>query len=479
MLAALCLFFFGCKAEPFPFEELFSEAEGETVSYALVIPTENASMYRPLAETVAGEIAERVGSPTEIYLDEDSLPAGELWVTVAIGPVDLPWVTRTYRELRSQDYICRWVDGSVCMGGRTLAATDAAVSRFLTDLLPVATPTELFPLLGGFEGKGTYRAEALMLNGSPISSYRIEYERENAEVLIPMARILYEKIEEVCGAMLEIRQEDPSQTEGKRILLRQKNPYGSTHTAYVSGEGDTILLCGKESFGVSVALQAFCDTLLSEKEGDRWSGSIQGTISIPYDTPTLTMGIFSMDHTRTFSSFTEVNEMVALIREASPDMVLLHSLENGKITYLTDSMSEYRIPLPSTQGVIVKDTCPSVTEVSTYALRVGREENGFLLFVLPDEAEDWEESLAQLTESSPLPVVVALYGKRVAQEAKEETLGSLSMVCAMTQDYTHKGEEYRLSCYIGAENAFQIHSEGISVQMEYGCLTVSRQRVKL
>ena len=80
----------------------------------------------------------------------------------------------------------------------------------ITDLLPLATQTELVPKLGGIHHKETYRVEALILNDSPISEYRIEYEAQYEKTLLPMARILYEKIEAISGEMLEYSCEPPA-----------------------------------------------------------------------------------------------------------------------------------------------------------------------------------------------------------------------------------------------------------------------------
>ena len=59
LLAALCLLLSGCASEPYPFEELFTETESETIRYALIIPEESESEYEPLAEALAAQIADK------------------------------------------------------------------------------------------------------------------------------------------------------------------------------------------------------------------------------------------------------------------------------------------------------------------------------------------------------------------------------------------------------------------------------------
>ena len=479
LLAALCLLFSGCKkADPFPFEELLSETDSESVRYALIIPKESESEYEPLAEGLAAQIAETLGNQTRIYTDGDPLPEGKYWVSVAIGPVSLSWVTQAQRSLRSRDYLCTWTEEGICIGGRTALATETAITRFVTDLLPSATHTELVPKLGGIHHKETYRVEALILNDSPISEYRIEYEAQYEKTLLPMARILYEKIEAISGEMLEIRAEGSAQTEGKRMLLRQENPYGSSHTAYVSEEGEMILLCGKEPFGTSVALQRFCEILLAEEEGSRWTRSVRGLIAIPYDAPTLTLGSFSMDHDRTFSTFTEVNETVALIRKTPADLVLLGNLAAGKISYLTDSMSEYRLPYATAENLITTDTCPRITERKPNILRVGGEAYGFLLCLLPDGSTDWEASLSEAQKESDLPLLVILHGKSQTVEQREGILQEMGLVSALRQSYECGKDSLVLSCF-ATRDAFRINMSGLDAEEGYGRVTVERSRIEL
>ena len=478
LLASICLLLSGCASEPYPFEELFTETESEPIRYALIIPKESESEYESMAEDLAAKIAETLGNQTRIYTDGDPLPEEEDWVSVAIGPVSLPWVTQAQRSLRSRDYLCTWTEEGICIGGRTALATEKAITRFVTDLLPSATQTELVPKLGGIRHEETYRVEALTLNGSPISEYRIEYEAQYAKTLLPMANDLYEKIEQISGEMLTVGEERVENSKGKRILLRQENPYGSSHTAYVSEEGESILLCGKEAFGTSVALQRFCEILLAEEEGSRWAKSVRGLIAIPYDAPTLTLGSFSMDHDRTFTTFTEVNETVALIRKTPADLVLLGNLAAGKISYLTDSMSEYRLPYATAENLITTNTCPQVTERKPNILRVGGEAYGFLLCLLPDGSTDWQASLSEAQKESDLPLLVILHGKSQTVEQREGILQEMGLISALRQSYECGKESLVLSCF-ATRDAFRIHMSGLDTVVGYGRVTLERPRIEL
>ena len=227
---------------------------------------------------------------------------------------------------------------------------------------------------------------------------------------------------------------------------------------------------------MSVAFREFCRLLLSEEEGNCWNKQIEGTVSLPYDAPTVTVGCFSMEGQRTFSTFTEVNDTVALIRQKSPDMVLIGTLASGKITYLTDSMSEYRLPFSSAETLITKSDAPSVTKESACVFRIGTEENGFLLCLLPDDAQGFETTLSEWREQSSLPMLVILHGKREKAEQKETALSSLSLVSSMAENYERNGTEYTLRCY-ATQGAFYVQNEGVSSQTGYGCLTVERLRV--
>lgn len=477
-LSLLCVGLLGCQKQTFPFDELLTDSQEKSVSYAMIIPSEQAYEYRTAADRLAEGIQAKTGAQVQIYQDADTLPSEE-WIRIAVGPVALSWVTPKLRDMKALDYCCRWLEGGLWLGGRTAVATSLAVDRFLQELLPAATKELLLSQEGGFDVQGRYQAESLLLQETPLSEYRIVYERENEESLLPMAALLRERIKVVSGDLLTVEADNGSAAQERTVLLRQSSPYGGSHTAYIYAEGPSVILCANDSLGVSVALQAFSQLLLAEETGDCWQKSVTETISLFYGSPKLRLGTFSSESMRSFSSFVEVSETVELLRGSMPDLALLGELEADQIHYLTDSLQQYGVlgeTAEAPAGIFLRSGVLA-EESSEISLQLWGESYGFWLCVIPKEAPvGWEQTVASLTAQGQLPVLVILHGEREAVLDQEAALSSLSLVSAFQWDYQGNGCESRISC-LATAGTLSVEQESLSVEHGYACLSVTRLRL--
>lgn len=472
-LCAACLLLCGCETEPYPFEEMLTGSEAEIPSYALVIPSEETAEYRVAAEALAEGIRRTVGNQTKIYLDRDELPGEGTWITVALGPVSLPWVSPELRAVKSLDYCCRWLEEGLWLGGRTPVAVSAAVDRFIAELLPSARAELLLSREGGFEAKGVYEAEELLLQGVALSEYRIVCEGEG---LLPMAVILRDRIRVVSGDLLTVETGNGSSVSERAILLRQSSPYGTSHTAYVYPEGPSVVLCANDSFGVSVALREFCEILLTKEEGARWEKTVEAAHSVYYGSPTLTLGSFSVDALQGFDSPGEVTKAVEQLRPTLPDLVLPGSVPEQQIHYFTDSLSQYGTPLNQTDApsVLVGQRAPTVERDSAISLRLCGEDSGFLLLWMPrDATEAWCREVQQIVSEAELPLLILLHGDRDTVAAREEELSRLPLLSVLQRDYQGRDGESRLIC-LATEGTLSVEMTELSVENGYAGLTVRR-----
>ncbi|MBQ9087086.1 MAG: hypothetical protein IJY47_07890 [Clostridia bacterium] len=476
----LCVSLAGCSSETdFPFDGLLTERNEDSPCYAVIIPSDASVERQQLAEELASAIRESVGNHVEIFSEEEAIPEEEEWIEICLGKVDRAWVSKTVKKMKSEDYLCRWIGENILLGGKTDKATEAAVDRFFGELLPVATEGQLFSAEGGFEVKGDYQAEALLLNGVSLSEYRIVYEASNSEALLPLAALIVTRIEAVSGDLPEIGVLSDTNTGGRQIVLRQNHPYGTARMAYVLPEDGNVTLCAGDTFGVSLALREFCDFLLSGAEGERWERTLSTPISVSYDDPVLTLGSFSLEATRSFSSISEVNEAVDLLRRSDSDIVLLGLLDSGQIRYLTDSLAEYEGVSSengeSPAGAIVRNRAMIANGEMDMLYRVGGEEDGFWLCVVADGAEEcWKEKLSRIVEQSSLPTVVLIHGESEAVEAKTSDLQAPSLVSVAEASYQKNGKDLRIACYT-TPGVFRVSVDNVNNSHGYVCLTLERR----
>ena len=350
LLILCCLFLSSCKTDMTGLSglqdlgsERNDEALAETVfEYNCVILPEAASdTLVSRARALADALAERTGLPTSLYFENEEFLVHVRTRLILLGNLDHARSQAHLHELRRDDYLCRLDEGHLILGGKSDAATIAAIDRFTEALLPYVDEEILINSDQQFLVRATYAVTEAILNGYSLQDYRIVYPKnaENGEKGI--AYRLREVLADRCGFYPDVVP-DHHVTEPTRVIAIG-TCFGESIPleAQIVGTESGIFLFGSSEYTLASAAQHLCDVLLPAHASGTVSLTIDEPIVIPNASPALSAFVGLIQGRENDYTLLEIAELSTALRTSCAPIAPMGTVNSNTLFYLQSNLSDY------------------------------------------------------------------------------------------------------------------------------------------
>ncbi|MBE6546538.1 MAG: hypothetical protein E7668_03745 [Ruminococcaceae bacterium] len=472
LLGALFLTLSGCGAQEadFPFEALLpvtdteSEAASEAIPeekgyYRIIVSADASAELLAAARAFAAKVEDATDRHVYVVYDADLLPS-EKAVDILLGDVGHGVAQMLLKDLKDGEYLCRMQEGVIVLGGRTDAATVAAIERFCTEWLPYASSELLMRPDGGFL-YDLPEEKAILLNGYPLSEYRVILPDDAPAALHRLSEALRDRLAQTDGSLLSIVSLSEYNGSGRGIFLEVTADPSQSGVAHLIPREKGILLCAPDLLGVSVAVRTLCEAF-SESE----QYALNASHSVSYEKPQYRIATVLANHVLPFDTPSEITAVTAPITEYGADCVLIGEVPEDSVDRLNNNLLSDYVGLEQTavDGTVtpvyaksgaaeVLSSKGKVGELSMTVCRVGKGDAAFLLIGLSGSVTETRAlTLSSELAQSGLPVMILLH--------TEHTGGSVTLSLQehaaetyLSKTYTVRNHTYTVTCY-GTANAF-------------------------
>ena len=294
------------------------------------------------AEELCEQLTAVVGKSAYISYEGDKTATDgetEIW----LGYQSTVAAQNLMREMRSDDFMCREIDGVIVMGGRSIAATANAVERFCKEILLSATKYRLIPENGGFEHVGEYEVDRALINGVLVKNFEIVIESRNDSELLGSALYLQSSISDKTGYWLDIVEENDRKFESNGLILKRQSGLALGDERVLSTQYG-VELVAEDKAGLIECVDSFV-SMFSQ-------GPDEGSLYIEFDSEIRTEYFFTdftvasmrLDECLPFSSALTLATVMKEALESRPDILLTGKLsEDDGNTVLKNLQGYYAV----------------------------------------------------------------------------------------------------------------------------------------
>lgn len=493
----LCVLLVSCEGtdgQELPLELLEQElpapdSEEETPdAYCVIVSSDCSAELWDTAQALADAIADRTGVKTErIYEHEESfLKEGAFFIYlgwVRSSPEANGWI----RRLKRDDYLCRRTENAMVIGGKTDAATHAAVDRFCQELLPAAEASALMHPDGGFTYLSDgYAVDTVKLNGFDLHEYCVVYPSDASDSIRTLAQDLRYEIAERSGYLLETLPEDRFDSVGKGIFIGTEEPLQTGDSAHWIPKDNGVLLTAWSFFGISVATERFCSRLFADAASGACSLDVPVEQSFLYVNGAYRLFNAALEGLLPFDTPNEIIQITDLITFEQPHAIFCGTVPTDQAKYLTQSLSGYTLIERAMNGTdpltaYDKDGALSFlearsiegTDLLVSSFWMGDEWNGFgVLQISGTLTEDGVLRLSELcAKLQGEPAVILVHILSEGGELSFEDTENVHAV--LSETYTVADDSYIFACYATAEH-MNVHVENGGQASVHRFVTVER-----
>lgn len=289
--------------------------------YRIVLASNSEPEIADLAYELESAIEQYTGFDCGVVYDTQNSPERTDLIEILIGKTNRNSGAIALEGLRADDYVCKWIDGSLIIGGLSNSATLTALERFIAEILPYATAESLMSEDLEFSYRHDYEVDSIKLCGFYISAYSIVCSDQTFEY----ARVLKEGIAAHGGYDLDLAVR--SAREGvKEIVIFTDISLGDC--AYAAYDGEDVVIKARDLYGLSVAFESFYNELLCG-DTDKVSVTLSEQIAYPYISPDISVMSIIGDIKAIESNLTLINNIISKIKSTMPDVVVLGKAESG------------------------------------------------------------------------------------------------------------------------------------------------------
>jgi hypothetical protein len=287
--------------------------------YLIVIPASASSELSLLARDLSTAIAEKTGVESVYKYDTEEIRSTEGTVVILVGNTSSAISRDALYRFKSDDYICKNVDGKVVLGGVSDSATVAAINRFINEVLPNATKYALMADGAGFEYRGEYAVKDIIVCGYDLRDYSIIYsDIETQKMAVELRNALAER----SGIYLDVKSEAGSVDGQKEIVLSVDGESG----ACIRRIGEDIFLLGKDTYALSVSVSEFYDALMP-KSGDTASFDVSDRLELAYTSSKISIRSVVCDIPYNESVVPAISTLVNTLNNAQDDIIIFSKID--------------------------------------------------------------------------------------------------------------------------------------------------------
>ncbi len=271
LILALTLSLFACKNSNNDdiFDELMrptDESEAQIEPFAtrvyLIIPENSSGNLAGRASILADNINKKTGVEVYLKYDNETTVVADGELEILVGYTSRLASSEAMKQLKFEDYICKWNRDSILLGGRYEDATIAAIEAFEEKVLHGASKASLMGKDVKLESIKDYEVGSVQLNGYDLYDFTITYSDRSSSGEYEMAHSLRAYIASKSGYWLSvISDKRVNDTIGKVISISDSAEI--LYDALCESRGGSIFVNGKDSYALSEAVADFAERLLS------------------------------------------------------------------------------------------------------------------------------------------------------------------------------------------------------------------------
>lgn len=436
------------KVEEFPFVSLDSiDLTPKTTEYRIIISATASAELTSAAEELRDRLHEKTSATVSVCPYSDELIYKMTVWDIYVGNTGCDYSAEALRDMRSDDYTCRSYDYYSIIGGRNDSATESAIDRYISELLPLATYCDFIPEGGGFDYFGSYAVENITLLEARLSQFEIICDKDvSAEVNTAYA--FRSDLSTRAGYYLDISYGD---TNGKSISFKlDKNC--NAGEAYVSASDGGIYVRAASAYGLKVASERLLNIICPEGSTGSFSPSIPEELFVAYSEPILDLSFLCLSGILPIGAPSEITDIQSAVDENSPDAVFFGELTDSDKERISNVLSDYNDE--NSLSVFVQNNVSAeliCRERAGGLLLEGYRVTGkgidmALLYVSGSADINTDIELPQELISSGLPVltVIHTFNSREVRAVYDEN-PNFSRVCS--DSVTLYGDSFSFVCY--------------------------------
>lgn len=460
----------------FPYLSIDGDSGKAVSEYRIVIGSDATAEVIDAARTLCESIEKQTSVLTYTVYDGEYYDSREGTVEVLIGMTARDASRKLLFGMRSKDYTCREIDGSVVIGGKSPEATLLAIERFSSEILPVSDCRRLIPSGGGFDFRGSYPISRLKLNGMELDEYDIVIENTESKNLVDIAYRLRRSIADSTGYWLDVVSSFNYLTSGGVIYVSDTDASQEKGTALITPFSEwTVMLCGADMKGIAASCEYLTELLGSGGSGE-YEVTIDKDISVSYRFSSTLISSMALGEILPFDTPREVTALNEYLGGVSSDYLFFGevSREDGlKIANNFDGYSQI-VGENVMYGIADSEYELLFTEEKSGLLIEGYRlcdgEDAFVFVRISGSAEkELSLSLSDFTMPDGYPAVAVVHtlgGERVtfAEEGAFENV--------IFESSEKDGKKYVFACYTDTDE-LSVRANNINDTYLYRDLSVS------
>ncbi len=261
--------------------------------------------------------------------DVDTLKEAEY--EILIGYCDRDECREAYKDVKDKDYIFTLVGTKLIIGGKNDESTIKALEAFTEKIVSGADKNNASVFFDNVKDSFRYDAEyavdELMINGTSVNEFAVVYPYQNKKFEKTLALQIADKISEVSGYVVEVKNDRDEYVSGKEIHVGITNRDAEFAKSVTLGENDYFIGKNTENF-----ILIYSDTIPGNIE------AVGAFISRLRSEPTEKLEIDISD--KTVGSF-EVKDMSVMsfnILTTKPDEARINRVVTTVMNYLPDTV---------------------------------------------------------------------------------------------------------------------------------------------
>ncbi len=251
-----------------------AEEQTEQVTYEkylIIIPAKSTSALSLIARDLAEKIEQKTGVDCEYKYDNADIQPDDKRLDILLGNTNRRVSADVLGRFKNDDYICKYSDGYLVLGGLSDAATVTAVQRFIDEILPSVTENKFIPSGLGFEYYGEYEIKDVLLCGYDIRDYTIVFSGLEAQT---MATALRDLLARQSGIYIDVKAGTANINAEKEIYL-SIDPLSNVCARRV---GEDVYIVGNDTYSLSCAISETYGMLLAGEKDGKVSLDISGCL---------------------------------------------------------------------------------------------------------------------------------------------------------------------------------------------------------
>lgn len=352
LLLSVLLLFTACQTPATdPSFSLGNDAPNDTVHTPLaeqmyvILPANAGGTLVDRAEELTEALKEKTGIDTTLRYDDSPLPFRDDSAFILLGYTDLEPSREAISPLKRDDYLCRW-DGemrTLLLGGKSDAATIAAIDRFTETLLPYADASLLMSADQAFLVSAAYPISEVTLNGHSLGSYVISCPKTPKAETVKIATALREALSDRCGFYLDIVYETPKADAERRIRLSESpSEDGKSH---ILSDGTRITVIAQSMYDRAEAAACLVSLIVPSDATDTVTLTLPDSTEVSLSQTDLALLPSRLPNgfASTSDTLSTLYDAVNAVKESDVALVPTDALSTSTYEALTNSLTGYEI----------------------------------------------------------------------------------------------------------------------------------------